>query len=96
MTIDVEALEEAVRWAVADPQRCKVLRVLMRHADFRVSWRYRDENLMRCCRRMRRKGVLKQVQEGGGETWFELRSHMRPLVTAALATRQTEARPDAR
>ncbi len=52
----------------------RILQLAARPAGFGVTWRYRDEALMRRCNRLVRKGLLRRGRRlpGGGASTFHL------------------------
>lgn len=51
----------------------KIVEIARAKGEFRVSWRYRDERLMRRCHRLCKQKWLKRIYSGGGEDVFVYR-----------------------
>lgn len=56
----------------------KIVAIAQSKGEFRVSWRYRDERLMRRCNKLHRQGWLKRVRCAPGETLFAYRPEPKP------------------
>lgn len=48
----------------------RILELALRNGEFRVSWRYRDETLLRRCSKLRRQGWLRRAKCAPGEFLF--------------------------
>lgn len=50
----------------------RILQIIRSKGDFRVSWRYRDEWLIRRCEKMRRAGLIRRLRGVTGENLYVL------------------------